>query len=83
MKHSADGSAKTGLVIPGGGSYRVRVTARTPEGASLVRNPVSMSRTTLPDASCAPEPGEHTDAVLAELGFSADDVERLRRLGVV
>jgi alpha-2-macroglobulin len=28
----ADGSAKTGLVIPGGGSYRVRVTARTQEG---------------------------------------------------
>lgn len=49
----------------------------------LVRNPVSMSRTTLPDATGAPEPGEHTDAVLAELGLSGEEIERLRRMGVV
>ena len=31
----------------------------------------------------APDVGEHTDEVLGELGFSADDIARLRRDKVV
>jgi formyl-CoA transferase len=49
----------------------------------LIRNPVSMSRTTLPGATAAPEPGEHSDAVLTELGLGAEEIEQLRRQGVV
>jgi crotonobetainyl-CoA:carnitine CoA-transferase CaiB-like acyl-CoA transferase len=30
-----------------------------------------------------PDPGEHTEAVLAELGYSPDDVADLRARGVV
>ncbi len=33
--------------------------------------------------SRAPAIGQHTDEVLGELGFTADDVEELRSAGVV
>jgi crotonobetainyl-CoA:carnitine CoA-transferase CaiB-like acyl-CoA transferase len=45
-------------------------------GVNLERTPTSVR-------TPAPEQGQHTDAVLAELGYSADDVERFRREGVV
>lgn len=41
------------------------------------------SRTPLELDRAAPAPGEHTDDVLAELGFDRDDVERLRATGTV
>jgi crotonobetainyl-CoA:carnitine CoA-transferase CaiB-like acyl-CoA transferase len=52
----------------------------------LLRHPVTM---TGPDGSGrtirdhTPDPGEHTEAVLAELGYSPDDVADLRARGVV
>jgi formyl-CoA transferase len=44
---------------------------------------VNMERT--PPKVCSPTPdhGQHTDEVLAELGYSADDVARLHQEGVV
>jgi crotonobetainyl-CoA:carnitine CoA-transferase CaiB-like acyl-CoA transferase len=33
--------------------------------------------------SAAPDFGEHTDQILGELGFSADDIARLRQTGTV
>jgi len=49
----------------------------------LVRNPVSMSRTPHAVRSPSPEPGEHTDEVLAEAGLSADEIADLHRGGIV
>ena len=45
--------------------------------------PVVLSRTPGLLRSAAPDPGEHTDQVLVELGFSRDDIERFQREGVV
>jgi crotonobetainyl-CoA:carnitine CoA-transferase CaiB-like acyl-CoA transferase len=45
--------------------------------------PVVLSRTPGAVRTPAPEPGEHTDAILGEHGFSAADIAALRRDGVV
>jgi crotonobetainyl-CoA:carnitine CoA-transferase CaiB-like acyl-CoA transferase len=45
--------------------------------------PSTLSRTPASVRTPAPDVGEHTDEVLGELGFSADDVARLRRNKVV
>jgi len=45
--------------------------------------PSTLSRTPASVRTAAPDVGEHTDEVLGELGFSADDVARLRRDKVV
>jgi formyl-CoA transferase len=44
---------------------------------------VNMERTPPRICSAAPEHGEHTDEVLAELGYSEDEVARFRREGIV
>jgi formyl-CoA transferase len=44
---------------------------------------VNMERTPPRICSAAPEHGEHTDEVLAELGYNEDEVARFRREGVV
>ena len=43
-----------------------------------MRQPVSLSRTPSAIARHTPERGEHTDEVLAEFGFSADEIEELK-----
>ena len=45
--------------------------------------PSTLSRTPASVRTAAPDVGEHTDEVLGELGFSADDIARLRRDKVV
>jgi formyl-CoA transferase len=45
--------------------------------------PSTLSRTPASVRTPAPDVGEHTDEVLGEVGFSADDVARLRRDKVV
>ena len=45
--------------------------------------PATLSRTPASVRTPAPDVGEHTDEVLGELGFSADDVARLRRDKIV
>ena len=49
----------------------------------LVGQAVSLSRTPSRLATASPEPGEHTDAILGELGYSAGDIAGLRERGVV
>ena len=45
--------------------------------------PIRFSRTTARKPSAAPGVGEHTDEVLAEIGLDKDEIDQLRRGGVV
>jgi formyl-CoA transferase len=49
----------------------------------LVGQAVSLSRTPWEMRQPAPERGEHTDAVLRELGYQGQDISRLRNEGVI
>jgi crotonobetainyl-CoA:carnitine CoA-transferase CaiB-like acyl-CoA transferase len=49
----------------------------------VVGQPIELSRTPWSIRSATPEAGEHTDAVLAELGYSAEDIARLHAAKVV
>jgi formyl-CoA transferase len=49
----------------------------------LIRNPVTMTGTTRVAASAAPDPGEQSDEILADLGFSASDVAGFRERGII
>ncbi len=49
----------------------------------VIGQAIELSRTPWSVRSATPEAGEHTDAVLAELGFGADDIAALRAKKVV
>lgn len=50
---------------------------------SVLRNPLTLSRAERAKKTPSPLPGEHTDEVLRELGFSNDQIADLRSHGVV
>ena len=50
---------------------------------NLVGQPFTLSRTPSRLACSAPEYGEHTDAILGELGYSANDISRFRQSGTI
>jgi formyl-CoA transferase len=50
---------------------------------NLVGQPFTLSRTPSKLSSAAPEHGEHTDAVLAEVGYSAEEISSFRRSGTI
>jgi len=52
-------------------------------GIRIVGEPVELSRTPARIVSMTPEPGEHTEQVLRELGFGDADIQRLRTVKVV
>jgi formyl-CoA transferase len=64
---------------------KLATTIRHPRlGEQTVQNlPVTLSRTPGGVVSASPDLGEHTDQVLAELGYSKDDIAALRRDGAV
>jgi formyl-CoA transferase len=45
--------------------------------------PATLSRTPGAVRTAAPDPGEHTDQILTELGYSPEEIERFHRAGVV
>lgn len=49
----------------------------------VVGQPVALSRTPASVVSAVPDPGEHTDEILARAGYQAGEIEQLRRAGVV
>ena len=49
----------------------------------LIGQAVTLSRTPSRLKTASPDAGEHTDAILGELGYSAGDIARLKEKGVV
>jgi formyl-CoA transferase len=49
----------------------------------VVGQPIELSRTKWSIRSATPEPGEHTDAILGELGYSSAEIAALRTAKVV
>src|SRR5204862_7604602 len=60
-----------------------RVEHATLGSLDLVGQAVTLNRTPRRLVSASPEPGEHTDAILRELGYSASDIADLHTRGVV
>ena len=60
-------------------------SAKRPDGSDevFVGQPVSLSRTPSKIVVTPPEQGEHTDEVLKEFGFAADEIEELHRAKAV
>jgi formyl-CoA transferase len=54
-----------------------------PDFQRTVMNPIRINDEEKRAPSRAPAIGQHTDEVLGELGFTADDVDELRSAGVV
>ena len=50
---------------------------------ALVRTPVDLAETPLPEFKKGPLLGEHTDEVLAQLGYAPEAIERMKAEGVV
>jgi formyl-CoA transferase len=48
----------------------------------MVGQPVQLTRTPSTIARSAPKRGEHTEEILAEFGYSSDDVARFKTKGV-
>jgi crotonobetainyl-CoA:carnitine CoA-transferase CaiB-like acyl-CoA transferase len=49
----------------------------------ILRNPLTMSRSARARRTAAPTPGQHTDQVLHEMGYAADEIQALRVGGTV
>jgi len=65
------------------GSLRVPVTHPRLGAVDQVAPPFDLSRTPARVRTAPPLLGEDSDAILAELGYSADEIARLRRSGVI
>jgi crotonobetainyl-CoA:carnitine CoA-transferase CaiB-like acyl-CoA transferase len=55
----------------------------TERGVPVADLPVTLSRTPAGIDSPPPTAGQHTDAILGQLGFTADEISRFRQNGVV
>ena len=60
-----------------------KVTSKTLGEMEFVKQPIILERTPSSFAVAPPECGEHTDEVLADLGFSIDEIAALRAGNVV
>jgi crotonobetainyl-CoA:carnitine CoA-transferase CaiB-like acyl-CoA transferase len=65
------------------GFYQAMDYPGVPVPAPVVRTPVKVTKSPGAIRHRAPALGEHTDAILQELGYSGDDIAGLRKDGVV
>lgn len=65
------------------GAFQPIAYPGVPAPAPLLRTPVQFSATPAAIRTAPPQIGEHSDAVLAELGYSAAEIEALRRAGTI
>ncbi len=49
----------------------------------IINQPVKLSRTPAKLVSASPERGEHNEEILSEIGFSAEDVKKLKNEGII
>ena len=63
--------------------YLASTTAPDGSPKSVVGTPIRLSGTPLTPGAHAPTLGEHTDDVLAEYGFDAEEIATLRDSGVI
>ncbi|MFC3124762.1 CaiB/BaiF CoA transferase family protein [Pseudoroseomonas globiformis] len=61
----------------------VRMEHASGESMTVIANPVKLSATPPDYRSAPPVLGQHTDAVLSRLGYSADEVAAMRGSGIV
>jgi len=59
-----------------------KVTSKWQGEQTLMGQPVTLERTPHTIARAAPRRGEHTDEILSEAGYSADDLARMKAAGV-
>jgi crotonobetainyl-CoA:carnitine CoA-transferase CaiB-like acyl-CoA transferase len=70
--------------IPCGPIYTMDQTFADPQVRHLgVTQPLKLSRTPSTLASPAPEYGEHNDQILGELGYSAHEIDQLRKAEII
>jgi len=51
--------------------------------APVVRTPISLSASAKADPAAAPQVGEHSDAILAEIGYDTDAISALRAQSII
>ena len=61
----------------------VETTHPTMGSMSTLGSPIKLSETPLTPGRPAPMLGQHTDVILAECGYKSDEIDRLRKDGVV
>lgn len=69
--------------VQASGILRNTAFPRAPAPAPIVETPIGLSETPGAIRGRSPLPGEHTDEVLAEAGYPADEISDLRAAGVV
>ncbi len=55
----------------------------TPAGAPVIRAPINLSGSDKVASTRAPQVGEHSDAILAELGYDATEIAALRAANII
>jgi len=63
--------------------YLVDLPGADGEHVRVVGSPIGLSHTPAVPSAIAPTLGEHTDEVLAELGYSPDEIAELRAIGAI
>jgi crotonobetainyl-CoA:carnitine CoA-transferase CaiB-like acyl-CoA transferase len=59
------------------------MVVETSSGLKLVASPIKCDGQSMPAPSPPPKLGEHTDAILGELGYARDAIRQLREMGVI